>query len=113
MRVGDQMFFSHSSCNPPGIVGIAEIVSEPYPDYTAFDPTRDHPDMNSTPEKPRWFMVDVQFKEKFPHIIPIEQLRRHPELENMPLLRKGNRLSITPVSQQEWDAVLQIKIVAD
>jgi predicted RNA-binding protein with PUA-like domain len=113
MRVGDQMFFYHSSCNPPGIVGIAEIVSEPYPDYTAFDPTSDHPDMNSTPEKPRWFMVDVQFKEKFPHIIPIEQLRRHPELENMPLLRKGNRLSITPVSQQEWDAVLQIKIVAD
>jgi predicted RNA-binding protein with PUA-like domain len=102
MRIGDQAFFYHSNCKPPGIVGIVEISSEAYPDYTAFDPSSDHPDANSTPENPRWFMVDVTYKKKFAHIIALENLRQYPELGNMPLLRKGNRLSITPVSKEEW-----------
>jgi predicted RNA-binding protein with PUA-like domain len=102
MRIGDQAFFYHSNCNPPGIVGLVEITSEAYPDYTAFDPTSAHPDANSTPDNPRWFMVDVTFKEKFAQMIPLERLRQYPELEEMPLLRKGNRLSITPVTAEEW-----------
>jgi len=107
MRVGDLMFFYHSNCKPPGIAGIGEIVSESYPDYTAFDPTSDHPDVNSTPENPRWFMVDVRFKEKFSNFIPLDKLKQYPELEKMPLLRKGNRLSITPVSAEEWDFIVE------
>ncbi len=102
MSVGDQAFFYHSSCTPPGIVGIMEIVREAYPDHTAFDPNSQHPDPRSTPEDPRWFMVDVQLRDKFSHILPLAQLRQHPELSNMQLLRKGNRLSITPVSKEEW-----------
>ncbi|MCC5014215.1 MULTISPECIES: EVE domain-containing protein [unclassified Legionella] len=102
MKIGDQVFFYHSNTNPPGIVGIAEVVSEAYPDHTAFDPNSEHPDAKSTPENPRWFMVDIRFKEKFPHILSLDYLKQHAELKNMPLLRKGNRLSVTPVSQDEW-----------
>jgi predicted RNA-binding protein with PUA-like domain len=102
MAIGDLVFFYHSNCKPPGIVGIAEVTSEAYPDYTAFDPESEHPDPKSTPEKPRWFMVDVRFKEKFDRIISLEELKKYPELSNMVLVRKGNRLSITPVTAQEW-----------
>ncbi len=109
MRVGDLMFFYHSNCKPPGIAGVAEIVSDAYPDHTAFDPTSDHPDASSTPDNPRWFMVDVRFKEKFSHLLPLDALKHHPELEKMPLLRKGNRLSITPVSKTEWDFINQLR----
>ena len=105
MKVGDQAFFYHSSCNPPGIAGIVDIVSDAYPDYTAFDPNSQHPDAKSTPENPRWFMVDVCLKEKFPQIIPLERLRHYPELAKMPLLRRGNRLSILPVSATEWEFI--------
>jgi predicted RNA-binding protein with PUA-like domain len=105
MQIGDKLFFYHSNCTPPGIVGIAEIVSEAYPDFTAFDPTSQHPDPKSTPDNPRWFMVDVQFREKFKHIISLNQLKQYAELANMPLLRKGNRLSITPLSPSEWEFI--------
>ncbi len=70
---------------------------------TAFDPNSQHPDISSTPDNPRWFMVDVRFKEKFKHMLSLEQLRQYPPLKEMILLRKGNRLSITPVSKEEWD----------
>lgn len=109
MRIGDELFFYHSNCNPPGIVGIATVASQPYPDYTAFDPQSDHPDANSTPDKPRWFMVDVQFKEKFAAIIPLESLKHYPELENMALVRRGNRLSVMPVDEKEWSFILSLK----
>lgn len=102
MKIGDQAFFYHSSCQPPGIVGIMEIVSHAYPDHTAFDPDSQHPDPKSTPDNPRWFMVDVRLIKKFTKIIPLEHLRQCPELEKMPLLRPGNRLSITPVTRDEW-----------
>ena len=105
MQIGDKLFFYHSNCTPPGIVGIAEIVSEAYPDFTAFDPTSQHPDPKSTPDNPRWFMVDVQFLEKFKNIISLNQLKQYAELANMPLLRKGNRLSITPLSPSEWEFI--------
>lgn len=102
MRPGDGILFYHSNCTPPGIVGRAEVTSEAYPDYTAFDPTSEHPDPASTPDKPRWFMVDIQFREKFGQIISLDALRQYPELENMAVVRKGNRLSVSPVSDAEW-----------
>jgi predicted RNA-binding protein with PUA-like domain len=102
MSVGDLAFFYHSNCEIPGIVGIAEVTSEAYPDHSAFDPFSEHPDLNSTLTNPRWFMVDITFKEKFAQIIPLSQLKQYPELNKMPLLRKGNRLSVMPVSQEEW-----------
>jgi predicted RNA-binding protein with PUA-like domain len=109
MQMGDLVFFYHSNCTPPGIIGVAEVVSAPYPDFTAFDPNSEHPDASSTPDNPRWFMVDVRFKEKFPFLIPLDLLKQQPELEKMPLLRKGNRLSITPVSENEWQAIQKLK----
>lgn len=107
MAVGDQVFFYHSNCNPPGIIGIAEVTSNAYPDHTAFDPDSEHPDPKSTPDKPRWYMVDIRFKEKFNQLIPLDTLRQYPELEKMPLLRKGNRLSVLPVDKGEWDFIVE------
>lgn len=108
MKIHDRIFFYHSNCKPPGIVGIAEVASAAYPDHTAFDPTSEHPDSNSTPENPRWFMVDVCFVEKFKELVSLERLKSYPELSQMQLLRKGNRLSILPVSQFEWDFIIQL-----
>lgn len=110
MAIGDLVFFYHSNCNPPGIAGIAEICSKAYPDHTAHDPESEHPDPKSTPEKPRWYMVDVRFKEKFNNLIPLDQLKNYPELQQMLLLRKGNRLSILPVSQKEWEFIVNISL---
>jgi predicted RNA-binding protein with PUA-like domain len=106
MNIGDLILFYHSNCTPPGIVGIAEVASEAYADHTAFDPCSDHPDAKSTPDNPRWYMVDVCFKEKFADIIPLNELKMYPELEQMPLLRKGNRLSVMPVGKKEWDFIV-------
>lgn len=105
MQIGDQAFFYHSNCKVPGIVGIAEIVSDSYPDYTAFDPESKYFDPKSNPDKPRWFMRDIKFITKFPHIISISELRENPQLTKMVILRPGNRLSITPVTAQEWRAI--------
>lgn len=106
MCIGDLMFFYHSSCTPPGIVGIAEIVSQAYPDYTALDPTSPYFDKRSTANNPRWFMVDVRFKKKFPQMLSLQTLRQYPQLQKMILLRKGNRLSIMPVSSEEWTFIV-------
>jgi predicted RNA-binding protein with PUA-like domain len=106
MKPGDQVFFYHSNCNPPGIVGIAEVASDAYPDHTAFDPESDHPDPTSTPDNPRWFMVDVKFRKKLAHIISLEELKKHPELKDLALVRKGNRLSVMPVGEKEWIFIL-------
>lgn len=105
MQIGDRILFYHSNCNPPGIVGVAEVASHAYPDYTAQDPNSDHPDPASTPENPRWYMVDVRFVEKFPNIISLEALKQHPELQGMQLLRKGNRLSVLPVRKEDWEYI--------
>ena len=108
MQVGDKAFFYHSSCTPPGLVGTMEIVSQAYPDHTAFDPASDHPDPKSTPDKPRWFMVDVRFEQQFPALISLETLKHQPELEHMRLLQKGNRLSILPITPDEWAFILKL-----
>lgn len=105
IKVGDLGFFYHSSCNPPGIAGIIEVVKNGYPDFSAFDISSKYYDPKSTPEKPRWYMVDVKLVKKFPELITLQQLKTKPALKNMLILRKGNRLSITPVSKKEWDVI--------
>ena len=106
MSIGDLIFFYHSSCSPPGIVGIAEVASEAYPDHTAFDPEADHYDPKSSPDNPRWIMVDVKYKQKFAEIIPLQTLKLCPELEGMQLLKKGNRLSVMPVDKHHWQFIM-------
>lgn len=108
MALGDQVFFYHSNCQPPAIVGVAEVVREAYPDFTAFDPNSEHPDLKTPVAKPRWYMVDIRFKEKFAHALALDALKQYPELRKMPLLRKGNRLSVMPVAKNEWDFVMKL-----
>ncbi|HET6725593.1 MAG TPA: EVE domain-containing protein [Gammaproteobacteria bacterium] len=102
MRLGDRIFFYHSSCQPPGIVGVMEVYKEGYPDDTAFDPNDPHFDPKSDPKSPRWFRVDVHFVRKYQRQITLDELRSYSELSEMAVLRKGNRLSITPVEKAEW-----------
>lgn len=101
MQVGDLAFFYHSGCATPGIAGVCEIASEPYPDATQFDPSSPYHDPRSAPDSPRWLLRDVRFVRKSRHV-PLSELRSHAELANMRLLARGNRLSITPVSPGEW-----------
>lgn len=107
MKQGDLSFFYHSSCDVPGIAGIAKIVREAYPDPTAFDAADHHYDAASDPAKPRWFMVDVKLEKKFGRIISLDELRTHVagKLKNMVVLRRGNRLSITPVTKSEFEFI--------
>ncbi len=109
MKIGDQVFFYHSNCEVPGIVGIMEVVREGYPDHTAFDPQSKYFDPKSDPEMPRWMMVDVRYIRHFKRVISLAELKGHEALENMPLLRKGNRLSIMPVSAGERDYILKLE----
>lgn len=108
MRSGDEAFFYHSSCAEPGIVGIARIVREAYPDHTAFDVGGAHYDARSTPAAPRWFMVDVRFVRKFARTLTLTELRPNSALADLALVRKGNRLSVMPVSAAQWQAVLAL-----
>ncbi|HXA37049.1 MAG TPA: EVE domain-containing protein [Steroidobacteraceae bacterium] len=111
MKAGDQAFFYHSSCDVPGIAGIVAIVKEGYPDKTAFDPKHHHYDPDSKPEEPRWFVVDVKFVRKLKRIITLDELREHAakQLKEFALLRRGNRLSVMPVSKKDWDFVLALE----
>jgi predicted RNA-binding protein with PUA-like domain len=109
MKIGDQVFFYHSNCELPGIVGIAEVVNESYPDFTAFDPEDKHFDPKSNPEKPTWFMVDVKFVRKLKRTISLQELKLKPELSDLALVRRGNRLSINPVSQDQWTFILNLE----
>ncbi len=107
MRLNDLALFYHSVTDP-GVAGVARIVRESYPDHTAWDPADGHYDVRSTPEKPLWFMVDVQFVEKFDTQIPLKVLRSIKGLEKMELLRKGSRLSVMPVSEQEFSIIMRL-----
>lgn len=107
MRVGDQVFFYHSSCKQPGIVGTAEVSKLAYPDATQFDPGSKYFDPKATFENPRWFNVDVRFVKKT-RLIDIKELRSYPELTSMRILQKGNRLSITPIDPMEWKYITGI-----
>ncbi|HMM52683.1 MAG TPA: EVE domain-containing protein [Burkholderiaceae bacterium] len=101
MRVGDGVLFYHSSCAQPGIAGLGEVASAPYPDETQFDPASPYFDPKSTREAPRWVLVDVRVLRKT-RLLGIAELRGHAALADMAVLRRGNRLSITPVTPAEW-----------
>lgn len=109
MKVGDQVFFYHSNCKVPGIVGLMEVSSEPYADDTALDPDSKYYDPKHTQEKPRWFAVDVTFKEKFDKVISLEQLKANPALSEMALVRKGNRLSVMPVAKEAFEEIMKMR----
>jgi len=109
MKLGDQVFFYHSNCEQPGIVGIMEVVKEGYPDFTAFDPDDAHFDPKSDPDKPRWMMVDVRFVKTLSRTISLRELKARQELVNMAVVRPGNRLSIMPVSANEWQFILGLE----
>lgn len=113
IKVGDGVLFYHSNCKEPAIVGLAKVVREGYPDHTALDPREKHFDPKATDEKPIWFMVDVQYVAHLEHILTREDLRRHPVLSGMGVLRKGNRLSVQPVTKQEWQEVLKVNDMDD
>jgi predicted RNA-binding protein with PUA-like domain len=102
MKAGERAFFYHSSTEPPGIVGICEVANEAYPDHFAWDPSSKYYDARSTPEKPLWFMPDMRFVEKLPRMITLAELRVTPGLESMALVQRGQRLSVQPVSEEEW-----------
>jgi predicted RNA-binding protein with PUA-like domain len=108
MKLGDRVLFYHSSTDPPAIVGTAQIVRESYPDPTAWDKNDHHYDPGSTPDKPRWFMVDLQLDQIFKQPLTLESLRDVAALKEMELLRKGSRLSVQPVRKAEFDAVLKL-----
>ncbi len=111
MRKGDLAFFYHSNTKVPGIAGIMEVAREGYPDHTAFDPDDPHYDPKSDPENPRWFMVDVRFRRRLERLIPLTELREHAggALADLRLLKRGNRLSIMPVSAAEWEFILALE----
>ena len=106
MKKKDLVFFYHSNCTPPGIAGVMEVCKEAYPDFTSFDKKSKYYDPKSSEENPRWFMVDIKYKKKFKEIISLDTLKEMKALKDMALVRKGNRLSIMPVSKKEWDAIL-------
>jgi predicted RNA-binding protein with PUA-like domain len=109
MRVGDTVFFYHSNCAEPGIVGVAKVVTEAYPDPSQFNPKSQYFDTGSSRDKPRWMLVDVGFVRKLKRTITLKELQVRPELADMALVRKGNRLSVMPVSAQEWNDILALE----
>lgn len=108
MKVGDPVLFYHSNASPPGIAGVAKVVKEAYPDHTAWEAGAPYHDPKSSPDNPRWDMVDVAFVERFPTFLSLPELRELPALEGMELLRKGSRLSVMPVSEEHFNLVLQL-----
>ncbi len=109
MQVGDGILFYHSNCAEPGVVGIAEVASEAHPDPTQFDKRSDYYDAASKPEEPRWLLVDVRFKRKLNRTISLTELKGHAELEEFALVRRGNRLSVMPVTRPQWDFILGLE----
>ena len=109
MRPGDQVFFYHSNCTVPGIVGIAEVATDAYPDPSQFDPRSKYFDPGSTRDNPRWMLVDVKFVKKLKRTISLDELKNDPALDGMALLRKGNRLSVMPVEAAHWEYILALE----
>jgi predicted RNA-binding protein with PUA-like domain len=106
MKAGDGVLFYHSSTNPMAVVGTATIVREAYPDSTAWDSNSEHPDPRSTPDNPVWLMVDIKADKEFARPVTLPEVKQNPKLKEMLLVRKGMRLSIQPVTREEWDEVI-------
>lgn len=111
MKVGDGVLFYHSNCATPGIVGIARVASDAYPDTTQFDPGSDYYDPKSTREEPRWLLVDVAFERKLSRTIALDEIKQHADRlgEDFALIRRGNRLSVSPVSAAQWKYLLSLE----
>ena len=109
MQAGDGVLFYHSSCEVPGVAGIAEVAATAYPDPTQFDKKSDYYDAASKREEPRWSLVDVKYKRKLKRVIPLSELKDRNELEGFALLARGNRLSVLPVSKPQWDFILGLE----
>ena len=109
MKTGDGVFFYHSSCEIPGVAGIAEVATEAYPDPTQFDKKSDYYDPASKREEPRWSLVDVKYKRKLKRVIPLSELKDRKELDGFALLARGNRLSVLPVTKTQWDFILGLE----
>ena len=108
MKMGDLVLFYHSNFKPPHVVGIARVCQEGYPDFTAQDPNSKYFDEKATPDNPRWMMVDIEPVMELPQIIPLEDIRNNPECEGMLLIRKGQRLSVQPVDEEHFLAVIRM-----
>jgi predicted RNA-binding protein with PUA-like domain len=108
MKLGERVLFYHSNADPNAIVGIAKVVREGYPDFTALDPKSDYYDDKATADNPRWFMVDLQLEEKFARPLPLDQLKTIAALQQMELLRRGSRLSVQPVRKSEFDTICKL-----
>ena len=106
MKIGDRVLFYHSNAKPMAVIGTATIVKEAYPDHTALDPDSKYYDPKSTPDNPIWMMVDIKADEPLARPVTLQEIKQTPALENMPLVRKGMRLSVQPVSKSEWDSIL-------
>ena len=109
MRKGDGVLFYHSSCDVPGVAGIAEVATAAYPDPTQFDPQSDYFDAGSKRDEPRWVLVDVRYRRKLKRTITLAELKGRKELKDMVLLRPGNRLSVSPVTKAEWEHILELE----
>ncbi len=110
MKLGDQAFFYHSSCEVPGIVGVMRVVAEAYPDPTQFDPKNHHYDPASKREEPRWSLVDMKFERKLKRVIGLTELREHEQkLQGLRLLERGSRLSVIPVRPEHWTYILGLE----
>jgi predicted RNA-binding protein with PUA-like domain len=109
MRIGDEVFFYHSSCAVPGVAGIGKIASEAYADPTQFDPESRYYDPKSTVDEPRWMLVDLAFVRKLERVVTLAEIKELPGLEDMILTRRGNRLSVMPVEPVHWKLVLSLE----
>lgn len=109
MQLGDLVLFYHSSCEVPGVAGIAKVCKTSHPDPSQFDSKSDYFDPKATEDTPRWFMVEVEFVERFDRVITLAELKDNKDLNNMPLVQKGSRLSINVVSDQEFKTIIDMK----
>ena len=108
MKVGDLVLYYHSNCEEPGVVGIAEVVKEAYPDNTSWDPNSKYFDPKSTPDNPRWFMVDIKWKQPLDKTVTLQDMKTTPELEGMKVIQRGQRLSVQPVEKHHFDKVVEM-----
>jgi predicted RNA-binding protein with PUA-like domain len=109
MKIGDDVFFYHSSCKEPAVVGLGKVASAPYPDPTQFDPESRYFDEKSSTENPRWILVDISFVRKTARAITLKELKQHPALVDFRLNQRGNRLSIFPVEENHWNFILSLE----
>ncbi|HEX9653245.1 MAG TPA: EVE domain-containing protein [bacterium] len=108
IKIGDQVLFYHSSSVNIGVAGVAEVVKGGYPDHTAWDPKSTYYDPTSTPDNPRWYMVDIKWKQSFKRLVPLQEIKQTPALQNMKLVQKGMRLSVQPVTREEFEKIREM-----